>query len=131
MFWSVFIFELKYRMKRPATYIYFVVFLLFTALNIGNGGTNASEKVYHNSPATIASFFTLLSIFSVLISSAVMGVPLYRDLEHNTKEYLLSTPISKGAYFLGQILGFFCHIAIYQFGCACRLCFRHNHRTSF
>lgn len=107
MFWSVFIFELKYRLQRPATYIYFVVFLLFTALNVGNGGTNATEKVYHNSPATIASFFTLLSIFSVLISSAVMGVPLYRDLEHNTKEYLLSTPITKGAYFWGRFWGSF------------------------
>ncbi|MCB9340494.1 MAG: hypothetical protein H6577_20410 [Lewinellaceae bacterium] len=107
MFWSVFTFELKYRSTRPATYIYFVLFFVLTALIIANGGSPASEKVYHNSPAMIGSFFALLGVFSVLISSAVMGVPLYRDLEHNTKEYLLSTPISRSAYFWGRFWGSF------------------------
>lgn len=116
MFWSVFIFELKYRLQRPATYIYFFIFLLYTALVIGNGGTGVSEKVYHNSPAAIASFFTVLSIISVLISSAVMGVPLYRDLEHNTKEYLLSTPITKGAYFWGRFWGSFAILVLISTG---------------
>lgn len=107
MFWSVFNFEIRYRLQRPATYIYFFVFLLITTLIIADGGTPASEKVYHNSPTMIASFFTLLGIFSVLISSAIMGVPLYRDLEHNTKEYLLSTPIGRSAYFWGRFWGSF------------------------
>ncbi|MCA6471358.1 MAG: hypothetical protein IM591_13325, partial [Chitinophagaceae bacterium] len=107
MFWSVFSFEIRYRLQRPATYIYFLVFLLITMLIIASGGTAASEKVYHNSPAMIGSFFTLLGIFSVLISSAIMGVPLYRDLEHNTKEYLLSTPIGRSAYFWGRFWGSF------------------------
>jgi hypothetical protein len=107
MFWSVFLFEIKYRLQRPATYIYFFIFFLYSVLVIGNGGSPASEKVYHNAPTIIASFFALLSIISVLISSAVMGVPLYRDLEHNTKEYLLSTPITKGAYFWGRFWGSF------------------------
>ncbi len=105
MFWSVLLFEIKYRLQRPATYIYFGIFLLFTALVVANGGTTASEKVFHNSPASIGSFFALLGIFSILISSAVMGVPLFRDLEHNTKEYLLATPITKGAYFWGRFWG--------------------------
>ncbi|MDX2135182.1 MAG: M1 family aminopeptidase [Saprospiraceae bacterium] len=107
MFWDVFSFELRYRFKRPATWIYFGVFLLLTALIIADGGTDASEKVHHNAPATIGSFMTILGIFSVLISSAVMGVPLFRDLEHDTKEYLLSTPITRGAYFWGRFWGSF------------------------
>lgn len=107
MFWSVLSFEIRYRLQRPATYIYFLVFLLITMLLIADGGTPASEKVYHNSPTMIGSFFTLLGIFSVLISSAIMGVPLYRDLEHNTKEYLLSTPIGRSAYFWGRFWGSF------------------------
>jgi hypothetical protein len=107
MFWSVFSFEIRYRLQRPATYIYFAVFLFITALIIADGGTPATEKVYHNSPAMIGSFFCLLGIFSVLISSAIMGVPLFRDLEHNTKEYLLATPIGRTAYFWGRFSGSF------------------------
>jgi len=107
MFWSVFSFEIRYRLQRPATYIYFFVFLLITALIIADGGTPATEKVYHNSPAMIGSFFSLLGIFSILISSAIMGIPLYRDLEHNTKEYLLATPIGRHAYFWGRFWGSF------------------------
>ena len=107
MFWFVFSFEIRYRLRRPATYIYFAVFLIFTMLIIAEGGTPASEKVYHNSPAVIGSFFALLGILSVLVSSAVMGVPLYRDLEHNTKEYLLASPMGRSAYFWGRFWGSF------------------------
>lgn len=108
MFWTVFSFEIAYRFKRPATWIYFGVFLFITALMIGDGGLGVSEKVYYNAPITIGLFCTLLGLFSVLVSSAIMGVPLFRDLEHDTKEYLLSTPISRGAYFWGRFWGSFC-----------------------
>nr|WP_290931188.1 hypothetical protein [Haliscomenobacter sp.] len=107
MFWTVFSFELNYRLRRPATYIYFFTILLLVTLIIANGGSPASEKVHHNSPAMIGSFFSTMGILSILICSAVMGVPLYRDLEHNTKEYLLSSPIRKSAYFWGRFWGSF------------------------
>ncbi|AEE49465.1 ABC transporter permease/M1 family aminopeptidase [Haliscomenobacter hydrossis] len=107
MFWTVFSFELNYRLRRPATYIYFFTVLLLVTLIIANGGSPASEKVHHNSPAMIGSFFSTMGILSILICSAVMGVPLYRDLEHNTKEYLLSSPIRKSAYFWGRFWGSF------------------------
>jgi ABC-2 type transport system permease protein len=116
MFWSVFLFELQYRLRRPATYIYFLVLLLLTALIIANGGTAASEKVFHNAPATISWYMSLLGIYCVLISSAVMGVPLYRDIEHQTKEYLLSTPVSRGAYFWGRFWGSFSILVLISTG---------------
>ncbi len=107
MFSAIFLFELQYRLRRPATYIYFFVLLVLTALIVANGGTPATEKVYHNAPATISFYMAILGIYCVLISSAVMGVPLYRDIEHQTKEYLLSTPVSPGAYFWGRFWGSF------------------------
>jgi ABC-2 type transport system permease protein len=107
MFWSVFSFEIQYRLRRPATYIYFAVLLALTALIIANGGISISEKVYYNAPTTIGLYMTILGIYCVLISSAVMGVPLYRDIEHQTREYLLATPITRGAYFWGRFWGSF------------------------
>ena len=116
MFWSVFSFEIKYRLGRPATYIYFFALLILVALIVANGGTSATEKVNHNAPAVIARFMGLLGIYAIMISSAVMGVPLYRDLEHNTKEYLLSTPLSKGAYFWGRFWGSFAILLFISLG---------------
>ncbi|MFV8227108.1 hypothetical protein, partial [Christiangramia aquimixticola] len=84
MFKDIFLFELKYRFSRPATWIYFALLLIVPLLLIGFGNTPASEKVYHNSPIVIANLLVLVSLFGILIASAIMGVPIYRDLEHKT-----------------------------------------------
>src|SRR5690606_18770150 len=107
MFLDIFIFELRYRFSRPATYIYFALLLVVAALLIGFGNTPASEKVYHNAPIVIANLQLLISLFGILIASAVMGVPLYRDLEHKTGTFLFSYPISKFSYFMGRFWGSF------------------------
>src|ERR1700712_236675 len=105
MFWQIFTFELKYRLKRPATYLYFLTFFLISALCFATGSTPASEKVFHNSPVVLAQFIAIFSMVMMLVCSAVMGVPLYRDIEHNTGNYYLSYPISESGYFWGRYLG--------------------------
>ncbi len=107
MFKDIFLFELKYRFSRPATWIYFGLLFAVSLLLIGTGSTPASEKVFHNSPIIIANLLLLISIFGILIGSAVMGVPLYRDLEHKTGTFLFSYPISKFGYFMGRYWGSF------------------------
>nr|MCU0403546.1 hypothetical protein [Chitinophagaceae bacterium] len=112
MFWSIFLFELKYRLKRPATWIYFLIFFLFAFISISSGSTPASEKVYHNAPWTIANLNITFSMVMMLVCSAIMGVPLYRDIEHGTRQYLFSYPITKSGYFWGRFWGSFFYVAI-------------------
>jgi ABC-2 type transport system permease protein len=107
MFKDIFIFELKYRFSRPATWIYFALLTIVPLLLIGFGNTPASEKVFHNSPIVIANLLVLVSLFGILIASAIMGVPLYRDLEHKTGNFLFSYPIGKFGYFMGRFWGSF------------------------
>ena len=107
MFWQIFLFELRYRSKRPATWIYFFVFFLIGFLSVATGSTPASEKVMHNSPWVLASGNILFSMVGMLICSAIMGVPLYRDIEHGTRNYFFSFPITKGGYFWGRFSGSF------------------------
>lgn len=107
MFKDIFLFELKYRFSRPATYIYFALLVIVPLILFGTGNTPASEKVFHNSPVVVAEFLLLSSIFGILIASAVMGVPLYRDIEHKTGTFLFSYPISKFGYFMGRFWGSF------------------------
>ncbi|RYF93965.1 MAG: hypothetical protein EOO00_05775, partial [Chitinophagaceae bacterium] len=92
MFSQIFSFELKYRFKRVATWGFFAIFFLFAFLSVSMGWTPASEKVHHNSPYVIAELNVFLSMFMMLVCSAIMGVPLYRDIEHKTMNYYLSYP---------------------------------------
>jgi ABC-2 type transport system permease protein len=116
MFSQIFLFEIRYRLRRPAFYVYFAVVFLFTALGFAQGGLPAGEKEFFNSPAQLAEFCATMSIFLLLVSSAIMGTPLYRDLEHNTKEYYLSYPITKAGYFWGRFLGSFFFVLMISLG---------------
>jgi len=112
MLLQIFLFEIKYRLRRPAFYIYFLFALLFVILNFGNGAVPTVEKEMVNAPALLAIFSCGASLFLMLVSSSIMGVPLYRDIEHNTKEYYLSYPITKAGYFWGRWLGSFFFVVL-------------------
>ena len=108
--WNIIKFELKYRLGRPATYIYFLIMLglsfLFTATDLvqasGGGG-----KVMDNSPVQIAIIMMLMMWIGLLICSAVMGVPVIRDFEHNASPLIFTTPIRKRQYLGGRFIGSF------------------------
>ncbi|RDV10785.1 hypothetical protein DXT99_25725 [Pontibacter diazotrophicus] len=117
MFKEIFLFELKYRLKRPATYIYFgLLFLMAFLAMLGIAGAFGASviigdasggKVYANSPYQINWIVTLLSWFGVLITSAMMGTPVFRDFEHKTHSLYYTTPISKAGYLFGRFCGSF------------------------
>ena len=107
--WDIFKFELIYRAKRPATYIYFFILFLmaFCAITtdvISVGGS--AGQVKENAPTTITFFFIILSVIpGVLLASAVMGVPILRDFEHKTASMIFTSPINKYQYLGGRFLG--------------------------
>ena len=111
MFSKILNFELKYRITRPATWAYWFVLALLSGLiaifaNIGMGG-GTSEKVFLNGPAGVTIFITVMCIFVVLVATAVMGVPVYRDIEHKTQNYYFSYPITEKGYLMGRFFGSF------------------------
>src|SRR6185295_5500137 len=65
-----------------------------------------------NAPGALALFAGIMSFFLMLMSACFMGVALYRDIEHGTKEYYLSYPITKPGYFWGRFLGSFVFVAL-------------------
>lgn len=105
MFKEIFLFEIRYRLKRPATWSYFGILMLFgLIMAIGGNGPN-SEKVFVNSPIAIATMLSTFSIFGIMLASAIMGVPVYRDIEHKTENYFFSYPITEKGYLLGRFFG--------------------------
>src|ERR1700748_2671566 len=112
MFSQIFLFEIRYRLRRPAFYIYFLAIFSFSLVAFGFGKFGTAEKEVFNSAHMLSGFCATMSIFLMLVSSAIMGTPLYRDLEYNTKEYYLSYPITKAGYFWGRYLGSFVFVLL-------------------
>ena len=113
MFRKIFLFEIQNRVRRPAIYLYFAAALIFTISSFATGSLPIAEKEHINSPYLIAMWCAGITMMMMLVSSSVMGVALYRDIEYNTKDYYLTYPITKAGYFWGRYLGsFFCMLLI-------------------
>jgi len=105
MFLKILKFELKYRAKRPATWAYFGILLVLGFILSTNGANAGSEKAFVNSAVTVTALIGTVSLFGILIASAVMGVPVYRDIEHGVKDYYFTYPVSEKSYLLGRYAG--------------------------
>jgi ABC-2 type transport system permease protein len=112
MFWKIFLFEIQNRLRRPAIYIYFVAAFLFMVLTFATGSMPLGEKEHINAPYMIAFWCAGTSMLMMIVSSAVMGMSLYRDIEYNTKDYYLTYPITKAGYFWGRFAGSFLFMLI-------------------
>ena len=87
MFLQIFLFEIKYRLRRPGVWLCFFGVFLFSFFSFALGNVPNFDRELVNAPAVLAFFMAATSMPMMLISSAIMGVPLYRDIEYNTKEY--------------------------------------------
>ncbi len=116
MFLPILLFELKYRLRRPATWIYFfllflMAFLLVTAagggfgagVNMRLGGDGQTVKI--NSPFSLTITTAILSTLGVVIASSLMGNAVYRDFEYRTQSLFYTTAISKAGYLGGRFVG--------------------------
>lgn len=107
MFSKIFLFEIQNRIRRPAVYLYFLAALIFTTGSFATGSLPVGEKEHINSPYLISFWCAAITMMMTLVSSSVMGIALYRDIEYNTKDYYLTYPITKAGYFWGRFAGSF------------------------
>lgn len=100
---EIFLFELRYRFRRPATWIY--LFLGMTLAVLIAAIQRSSTAEYINSPNSIAGVLGGLSIMSIFFYAAIMGVPIFRDKDHKTAQTYFTFPIPQKSYVLGRFLG--------------------------
>lgn len=108
MFAEVFLFELKYRMARPATYVYFLIIFIFSFFLVTSPTltiTGAGGQTAFNAPYVITLITVVLSFAFTIITSAMVSVAIIRDSEHQTEALLFTTPLTKSAYLLGRFSG--------------------------
>ncbi len=108
MFKNFFLSEIKYTLKQPMVYIFLLIIslLVFFAVvsdNVQIGG--AVGNVFRNSPYTIASYTSIMTIFGLLMATAFFNNAALRDYKNEFHEILFSTPLDKAGYFFGRFFG--------------------------
>ena len=109
LFWEFFTFELRFRRKSISTYVYFLLWFIFSFLcvaseNFGPIGFN-NGKVLLNGPIAIATNDLFASFFGLIIVAAIFGTSILRDFQRDTYQLLFTKPISKFAYLGGRWAG--------------------------
>lgn len=117
MFQHIFLFELRYRFRRTATYVYFVLLFLigwFYGSMLGGGfGPEAAGMLTQggqnlaNSPYNLHLILMAIGQIGIFIVAAFMGVPIIRDYQREAHHFFFTKPISKWSYLGGRFAGSF------------------------
>jgi len=111
LFWEFFTFELKFRFKSLSTYVYFLLWLVFSFLcvaseNFGPIGSSNGKVLLNGAYAnTYNDIF--ISFFGIIVVAAIFGTSILRDFQRDTYQILFTQPISKLAYLGGRWAGSF------------------------
>ena len=109
MFSTIFFYELKYWLKRPATYIYMAIFFmlsLFMAATTAGifdsiTATTSSARIV-NSPIGINNLFNGLTILIFFLFPSIIGASINRDFKSEMHSILYSYPFTKANYLFAK-----------------------------
>jgi ABC-2 type transport system permease protein len=108
-FWEFFTFEMRLRRKSISTYVYFLVWFMYSFLSVASesfGPIGASNgKILLNGPFAATFNNTGICLFGVIVIAAIFGTSMLRDFQRDTYQILFTKPISKFAYLGGRWAG--------------------------
>lgn len=117
MKFTIVLFEISRRMRKPMTYITFVVFLLFGFIGMWRASmgcglmtritTAGHGNIEADAPFALFYYITLLSTFGLLIAMAWFGNAASRDFRHKAYHLFYYYPIGKFSYLVGRFSGAF------------------------
>lgn len=116
MWYEIFKFELKYRLKRADTYMFFLLLLLFSTFGVSFVFEGMDFGVIKkNSPIVIAKTVGAITGIFMILASMIMGVPVLRDFQYQMESLIFVNPLKKRDYLLGRFLGSFV-VLLFIFG---------------
>lgn len=106
--WKFIKFELKHWFTSPMLWIFLIIIslLVFGAVSsdqvtIGGG----VGSVYKNAPSVIQSYYGVMSLICLLMTTAFMNASANRDFSTGMHQFVFSSPIKKHEYFFGKFIG--------------------------
>ncbi len=118
---AIMLFELRKRLKRLSTWVYFGVYLAlgFITMNAAGGAwesvvfsAGGGGKVLANSPHSLSVMMAFLGYTGVIVTGAMMGQAVYQDFATGSHTLFFTAPISKAQYLFGRFLGGFLTLCI-------------------
>jgi len=104
-FGHVFSFELKYRLRQPAFYVFSALFFCLTfvatssdSVQIGGGIGNVAR----NAPYIITKTINGMGLFTVILMAMFMATVVSRDKDLQVREILYCTPLRKFPFLMGR-----------------------------
>jgi ABC-2 type transport system permease protein len=107
-------FEVRQRLRRISTYLYFLIFLalsvLFTCM-AGGAISNATVdfgtggKIWLNSPYALNVITMYITFLGIVVTAAIAGQATYQDTDSHITDLFYTAPITKFDYLAGRFLG--------------------------
>ena len=115
MFWTILRFELAYHLRRPTTYLFLTLTFLLGYFAIGSDQLlNRTGPVLRNSPSSLAITLAILTAVAQVITTALVGTSILRDVQLKSHELLFTTRLTRLGYLGGRFVGaFFMMVFIY------------------
>src|SRR5690349_967117 len=106
--WKFIKYEWKHWLGAPMTWIFLgintlLVFGAVTSDNIQIGGGVGS--VHKNSPFVVQTYYGVMSLVCLLMTTAFMNATANRDFQHGMYQFIFSSPIKKRDYYFGKFIG--------------------------
>ncbi|HEY6274290.1 MAG TPA: M1 family aminopeptidase [Terriglobales bacterium] len=112
MIGTILLFEVKQRLVRISTYMYFLILFAagyIFAITVGGGFGSASVdfggKVFVNSPFGLAQFIPGVAMLGLIVTAALAGQATYQDIDNDCDSFFYTAPIRKIDYLAGRFLG--------------------------
>ena len=99
---EIFRFELAYRVRQPATWVYALVLfgLPFALLHIIDGSSN-----YLNAPVAVMEMSAVLGSMGMLVTAGIFGDAASRDVQTRMYSLFYTSPVPEAQYLGGRFLG--------------------------
>ncbi|GLR16829.1 M1 family aminopeptidase [Portibacter lacus] len=108
MWYEIFKFEIKYRFRRPETYLFFVFLMAFSIFGVDfifQGVETGLMKM--NAPIVLGKTMGAITGIFMILASMIMGMPMIRDDQYQITPLIYTCPIKKKDLLLGRFLGSF------------------------
>ena len=119
MFLKIFKFEFGSWFKLPIFYVYSIIlfllsfFVMASAAGLFDNVTaTTTSATYVNSPISITSIISSLSIFLYFMLPSIIGASINKDFKHGVYHILFAYPLKKSNYLGAKFLSSFCVVML-------------------
>jgi ABC-2 type transport system permease protein len=106
MFLTITRLELATLFRRGTTYLYFAVLFVLAAYAMASDAVQSDVgAVSRNAPAIVAQILIGLTIVGQVITTAVVGAAILRDVQYKAHELLFTTRVTRLGYLGGRFTG--------------------------